>query len=146
MPSTAFVILGVVFVLAALLLLAARRSSSSGRPGLFAREEEEHARDQLQRLLADIQELSREHVARLDTKIRMLQQLLAEADARIRELRGLAAQPPMNPPAPTKPSNPLHERVYALADAGKSIAEIGGETGLERGEVELILGLRKMQP
>jgi hypothetical protein len=41
-----------------------------------------------------------------------------------------------------RPANPLHERVYALADSGKAVAEIGAETGLEKGEVELILGLR----
>jgi hypothetical protein len=33
-----------------------------------------------------------------------------------------------------------------LRDSGKDPADIGVETGLEVGEVELILGLRRMPP
>jgi hypothetical protein len=37
----------------------------------------------------------------------------------------------------------LHDQVYALRDAGQDVAAIGQATGLEKGEVELILGLRR---
>ena len=55
-------------------------------------------------------------------------------------------EPAPTPKTPTasRPSNPLHDQVYALQDAGKGLDDICGETGLERGEVELIFGLRRM--
>lgn len=143
MESQHFILAGAVVGLGALALLALRRRSrAEGRAGLFPREEQEMVRHQLDRLLAEIQELSREQIARLDNKIRMLQQLLADADARIRELQSLSPREA----APARPANPLHEKVYALADAGRGSLEIGQELGLEKGEVELILGLRKVRP
>ena len=106
------------------------------------------AREELERLLTEIQDLSREHIARLDTKIRMLNQLLLECDQKKRELEallgktGAAAEPA--PKAPGRSTNPLHDQVYSLQDSGKEILDICAATGLEKGEVELILGLRKM--
>src|SRR2546428_5479649 len=47
------------------------------------------AREELERLLTEIQDLSREHIARLDTKIRLLNQLLLECDQKKRELEAL---------------------------------------------------------
>jgi hypothetical protein len=105
------------------------------------------AREELERLLTEIQDLSREHIARLDTKIRMLNQLLLECDQKKRELEALLAKTgdaPEKPAAPAKAANPLHDQVYSLQDSGKEILDICAATGLEKGEVELILGLRKM--
>src|SRR6516162_3862444 len=108
-------------------------------------------REELERLLTEIQDLSREHIARLDTKIRMLNQLLLECDQKKRELEELLAKTggsapaaPSPPPA-ARPANPLHHQVYTLQDSGKEILDICAATGLEKGEVELILGLRKME-
>jgi len=125
----------------------------ASKPGSFS-DAAELARDELERLLAEIQEVSREHVARLDTKIRLLNQLLAECDHKKKELEALigrspAAAPPSDPPPGAKtpkPPNPLHDQVYSLQDAGKDVGEICATTGLEKGEVELILGLRRMPP
>jgi hypothetical protein len=108
------------------------------------------AREELERLLTEIQDLSREHIARLDTKIRMLNQLLLECDQKKRELEELLGRaggtaPSAEPAAaPTRPANPLHTQVYSLQDSGKELLDICAATGLEKGEVELILGLRKM--
>jgi len=116
------------------------------------------AREELERLLTEIQDLSREHIARLDTKIRMLNQLLLECDQKKRDLEDLlgkaggAASPAAGPAAPaahpssSRPLNPLHSQVYSLQDSGKEILDICAATGLEKGEVELILGLRQMPP
>lgn len=111
------------------------------------------AREELERLLTEIQDLSREHIARLDTKIRMLNQLLLECDQKKRELEdvlgraGGAAPAPLAPTAPpSRPANPLHSQVYTLQDSGKELLDICAATGLEKGEVELILGLREMPP
>src|SRR5258706_10688330 len=107
------------------------------------------AREELERPLTEIQDLSREHIARLDTKIRMLNQMLLECDQKKRELEGLlgkagpAPQAPEKAPAPRAP-NPLHDQVYSLQDSGKEVLDICAATGLEKGEVELILGLRRM--
>ena len=112
-------------------------------------------REELERLLTEIQDLSREHIARLDTKIRMLNQLLLECDQKKREIEellsrtaGIPAAPPRGllPPGPARPANPLHSQVYTLKDSGKELLDICAATGLEKGEVELILGLRGMPP
>ena len=83
-------------------------------------------REELERLLTEIQDLSREHIARLDTKIRMLNQLLLECDQKKRELEALlgktgAAAASGDPPAKNsaRASNPLHDQVYSLQDSGK---------------------------
>jgi hypothetical protein len=85
----------------------------------------------------------------------MLNQLLLECDQKKREIEELlsrtagipAATPPgMLPPGPSRPSNPLHSQVYTLKDSGKELLDICAATGLEKGEVELILGLRGMPP
>jgi type II secretory pathway component PulM len=108
------------------------------------------AREELERLLTEIQDLSREHIARLDTKIRMLNQLLLECDQKKRELETLlgkaggATTEPAAKNSAARASNPLHDQVYSLQDSGKEILDICAATGLEKGEVELILGLRKM--
>lgn len=47
----------------------------------------------------------------------------------------------VNAPA-AKNGSPLKERVYSLADAGSTAAEIARETSLSEGEVETLLGLR----
>lgn len=101
-------------------------------------------REELERLLTEIQDLSREHIARLDTKIRMLNQLLLECDQKKRELEALLGKAPPAE-APAKAANPLHDQVYTLQDSGKELLDICAATGLEKGEVELILGLRKMR-
>jgi hypothetical protein len=140
----ALLLLGVA-VLFLTLYLKRRRADSSPRPqGVF----EDALRDprrELEQLLADIQDLSRDQIARLDTKIRLLTQLIADCDRRKLELEELLAKVPGGapPPAP-RSANPLHDRVYGLQDAGTDVLEICRQTGLEKGEVELILGLRRM--
>lgn len=128
--------------------LRRRRSPADPRPpGLFDGAGRD-PRQELEQLLADIQDLSRDQIARLDTKIRLLNQLLADCDRKqkeLEELLGRAKSAPA-PAPPAKPANPLHDRVYALQDSGTEVLEICRQTGLEKGEVELILGLRRMPP
>jgi hypothetical protein len=101
------------------------------------------ARESMEALFVQLQEFSRETLAKLDTKVRVLNELLTRAEARIEELKRLSvAGPKPAAPAPGKPANPLHEKVFRLADSGNASTQIAAETGLERGEVELILGLR----
>jgi len=67
-------------------------------------------------------------------------------------------RPPVRPPAEPRPrretsaviessprsgpADPLSDRVYALADAGRSAREIARELGTHQGRVELVLALR----
>lgn len=147
-PGAYWIILVVVALFVAVVLPRLRRRGDGPREtlGSFGASAG-GAREELERLLTEIQDLSREHIARLDTKIRLLNQLLLECDQKKRELEALLGKAPAAPAekAPAaRASNPLHDQVYSLQDSGKEILDICAATGLEKGEVELILGLRKM--
>ena len=148
MPPSFWIILviGALFIAVVLPRLRRRRDGPAETLGSFGASSG-GAREELERLLTEIQDLSREHIARLDTKIRMLNQLLLECDQKKSEIEALLGRLPMTD-APTKPptrtANPLHDQVYTLQDSGKQLLDICAATGLEKGEVELILGLRKM--
>jgi hypothetical protein len=110
-----------------------------------------------------------EIAARLDNKAERLEQLLAETDDRIMQLRHLlreasetqspqrddapsqpdAPPPPKDnidatppPPPPEHTSDPLTRSVWSLADAGRTPVEIAQELNEQVGKVELILALR----
>ena len=133
-----------VLAAAALLLALARR-----RPGPDSAAADAVRRD-LARLVEELQAASRDQVARLGREVKRLQDAVADAErARIALEDARAKAPsPSKPPEgkPGRSSNPLHRRVFELRDAGKPPGDIGVETGLEVGEVELILGLRQMPP
>ena len=153
MSPTAWIVLiiAALFVAVVLPRLRRRRDGPQDMLGSFGASAG-GSREELERLLTEIQDLSREHIARLDTKIRMLNQLLLEVDQKKKELEellertgGAPAAGTLPPAAPVaKASNPLHTQVYGLKDSGKEILDICAATGLEKGEVELILGLRKL--
>jgi hypothetical protein len=143
-----FLVVAALFVAVVLPRLRRRRDEPRETLGTFG-PTAGGAREELERLLTEIQDLSREHIARLDTKIRMLNQLLLECDQKQRDLEALLGKAPAADatakPAPSgRASNPLHDQVYSLQDSGKEVLDICAATGLEKGEVELILGLRKM--
>lgn len=157
MPVDRLLILA--FGVAVLLFTLRRMLSRKSAPRVGTFEDinrEKQVKEQLDDLLIRIQEVSREQIAKLDTKMRILNQLVIDAEQKKRELEALlqgstaarptpepAAKP--NPAPPPRPANPLHQRVYELQDQGKNLAEIGSATGLEKGEIELVLGLRKMK-
>ncbi len=141
------------------------RAGTSGAWKTDAREKSAQVRDEMDRLLVQLQEVSRENLSRIDHKIRSLNLLLQESRDVLAEMRKIRedvrtmtlaapakstplAVPPAPPPAPAPsdppapPVPPAHERIYRLSDQGMDAAGICRETGLEKGEVELILGLR----
>jgi hypothetical protein len=145
-------VVGALFIAVVLPRLRRRRDGPQETLGSFG-PSSAGPREELERLLTEIQDLSREHIARLDTKIRMLNQLLLECDQKKRELEALlGGKAPAAPAAAEKSApaaraaNPLHEQVYTLQDSGREVLDICAATGLEKGEVELILGLRRMPP
>jgi len=153
------IVLGIVVLSAALVLprILRRRAPPDFRMGSFG-ETGIDMKSELERLVAEIRDAAREELARLDTKMRLLNQLLEECDRKMKEFEALLGRAAAGTPVPAAPrgeaggpppphaANPLHGRIYALQDAGKDIQEICAATGLEKGEVELVLGLRKMPP
>jgi hypothetical protein len=107
-------------------------------------------------------DLARDLSGQLDSKIRVLEILIREADKASSRLemsltraRGIAEPPremlrsPANGEKASRQQPPSDsadkqrfERIYALADAGLSPAKIASQIGSQLGEVELILGLR----
>jgi len=127
---------------------------------------------QIQSLLADVEETARRVAAQIDNRRVRLEQLLAEADEKIRRLEELTKAPtepqrPAPPPlpnvnvmrdatqtlsrlrqergAPPPNEDPAYAPIYQLADQGKSAREIGQALGRQPGEIELILALRGRQ-
>lgn len=145
-------------VVAALVLprKLARRSKLLDRPRPG---ESERLRKQMEDLLIQLQEVAREVNATLDTKMIALNQLVEEAEQRIRELKDLlarveTAQAQTSPapqaavketPAPpeARRSSQAEETVVRLAGQGKTPLDIARETGLSRGEIDLVLALRR---
>ena len=104
---------------------------------------------QMESLLVELSEMSRQITAQLDTRAAKLEALIHEADEKISVLRQGSQMPTqavtanVAPPQWTAASiDPQHEAVYALADQGKPTAEIARQLNRPNGEVELILALR----
>jgi hypothetical protein len=109
---------------------------------------------QMESLLVELTEMTRQMSAQLDTRSAKLEHLLEEADRKILELKrasegSVLERVPIDTPYPSPAPpiahtpNPDHVPVYHLADAGKSIAQIAAELSRPSGEIELILALRQ---
>jgi len=111
----------------------------------------------------DAQDFTRQMAAILDTKAERLERLIVDADDRLARLeRAEGTEPDRRPatPSPTPPStaptrprvevtgsaeqslDPVHERIYRMADDGLDAVQIAQKTGQPTGQVELILALR----
>jgi hypothetical protein len=151
MPPAAYYGLGFVLLIACLMISKILRRKRQEQVGLFGSQTQtdSRAREELEHLIVQMQEVAREQIAKADGKIRMLNHLLQECDTKKKELETLLSKAPELPtrstPPPQRPSNPLHDKVFSLQDKGLPLSQICRETGLEIGEVEMILGLRKLQ-
>jgi len=107
--------------------------------------EQMEVRQNLQKLLVDLQDLARQINAHIDTRFCKLEVLIKEADEKIRQLQTLGGTPASGPSLPPADEtvDPQHALVYKLADLGKSPVDIARELGKNTGEVELILSLRR---
>lgn len=90
---------------------------------------------------AELNHITRDLIAQLDRRAADLESLIAAADERIATLRST----PSAPSVVIEPKDPLHARIHALADAGRSPIDIARETGCPTGQVELILALRRVR-
>lgn len=94
----------------------------------------------MEELQVNVMEFTRDIEGRLDTRMHALENLIRDADERIRRLEELSGAPHREP-SPQTP--PLHAEIYSLADQGFDKIEIARRTSTNPGEVELILGLRE---
>lgn len=161
----AFLSAGVAVICFFLLLRLRRKTGGRRRRGPGARERVEDLRtarrpegaESLEQLMVDVQELTRECAAQIDTRAARLESLLREADqlvARLEAARdGEPAKGPSNEPirqahmprvevAEPKKLDPLTRQVYELADRGLPSVEIAQELDEQIGKVDLILALR----
>ncbi len=160
----ALLIIGIVFISAWLLMRLRRRNLRgpgypTARENLERYKQKEAIRDDLERLMVDIEQLAKRLGAQLDAKALRVEKLLDDADLRISQLqqnlREQHTQPPAAPAAndnatahgsptpPPAPADPLAADVYRLADAGHDPPAIARQLDEHIGKVELILALRK---
>jgi hypothetical protein len=111
---------------------------------------------QMQNVLVDMAEMARQITAQLDTRAAKLELLIKEADAKIAAMgvappttvkaqntEAPAAEAASEAMLPENPPDPRHADIYALADQGRSPAEIARQLNRPSGEIELILALRQ---
>lgn len=169
--STQLVIIAVIIVVTVLMLGNVRRKlrQRGPSPSEYAREQisrlKEHheIKGDMEQLLVELHEAARRLNAQMDTKAARLEALIRDADERIAGLAAASA-----PDAPTQAAqvgptpaehldvavddstspaagqerpDPLRHRIFALAEKGKTPVEIAQDTGVQPGEVELILAL-----
>jgi hypothetical protein len=131
-------------------------TTSTDRGGDARREVER----EISALLGELAEMARTISERLDERTAKLERLIQAADERIETLRSLQAEPAAQPsPTVKRRERPItaaaepqptlwgeqHAEIFALVDQGMGAADIAKRLGRPKGEVELILALRRKQ-
>lgn len=145
----------VLLIVGIALMLVASKRRVSGKSGItdqqarsraISAQNKQQVRSDMERLLVDLQELSRQINAGIDTRFCKLEVLINNADEKIRQLQELGSdtqKPAAKSPAPGRqPIDPERQMMYQLADSGKSPVQIAQATNKTAGEIELILALR----
>lgn len=110
--------------------------------------------ESFERILAETKTLSEEFDRNLRERGRLIQNVLEALDAKLSEARAIlkklhelegAVPPSASTPKPDPSSKTVAEKILQLADAGQSPQEIAARVHRPLGEVELILGLHKLQ-
>jgi hypothetical protein len=137
-----------------------QKSAMSGPPPFANLSTQRKIDGAMTELLVELEQMSRQISAQLDTRAARLDELIRQADERIARLEQLergdtAQQPepapiaPEMPPAPPLPEpipiNPRHADIYRLSDQGLVPGDIASAVGLPMNEVELILALRRRE-
>jgi hypothetical protein len=145
LDNTSLILLGGVAILVVLLTITTRRRAADrgGSPREYLSEQLSHVREQkgirqdMEELMLQLEKLSREISSQVDTRFAKLEQAIADADARIAEMKrlgfgrqgpsaGSLAAPPTRPeprlsPDPTGPmSTPSEQPVGPATDATSS--------------------------
>ncbi|MEJ5347458.1 MAG: hypothetical protein WHS46_02040 [Desulfosoma sp.] len=124
------------------------------RPSSSESAEPRHVLESFERILNETKALSEEFDRNLRDRGRLIQNVLEALDAKVSEARSVLKKlEELQGPASSAsseaqgeiPSKTLTQRILALADAGHSPQEIASRIHRSLGEVELILGLHKLQ-
>ncbi len=143
----------ILFLMALLLVARSQRKATEKEPVGALPQKKEAARidptlrENLSDLLLRLEETSRRVNGQLETRFQTLNRLLAEADLKIRELKILSERQATDTPAPPKhhlAGDPETLEIYRHADAGLDPVEIARKMNRQRGEIDLILSLRKL--
>jgi uncharacterized protein YifE (UPF0438 family) len=160
--SSQITLLIVVLGVTAVMLITARRRMRDARnsPRAYAREqinrlkEQRRVQSEVGDVMVELEQLSRQISAQIETRFVKLEAVLRAADERIDTLERLIRQsegkPTIDVIANNRPDAPApdsrertRQRIYQLDDAGYSPVEIAPQVGHTAGEVELILALRR---
>ncbi len=168
-PTSQFLMLAGAILALTFVMISTRRRIRATRAdqGPSAREtyrrlsQETETKRDLEAVMLELDQLSRQTMGRLDTKFAKLEAVIRDADERIATLTRLLRDPGNDPPldltvadeepasvrkTPAEPNTsvePRHAAVYQLADAGLSALDIARELDRTTGEIELILSLRR---
>jgi hypothetical protein len=124
-------------------------------PSKFGLASQRAVEQDMNNLLVELSKMARQLTAQLDTRAIKLEMLIKQADERLAALKQLnngaaGGMPPTNgngSPEPTSPESPgvdeRHLEVYALADERLSAQQIANKLTRPRGEIDLILALRR---
>jgi hypothetical protein len=162
----AVVVMGILTVFYLFFFRKKKKDPLDKAPSFASLAQQRNVERQMQNLLVELSEMTRQITAQLDTRTQKLTMLMEDADQKIAQLQQLvkSRQLPTNietfvEPAPSKrepeqlpvfkPKEPKepeadreHQDVYTLADQGRSAPEIARALNRPRGEVDLILALR----
>jgi len=163
-PQIVMLALAVVCLTAVMLATRRRIRDSQRQPSHTAREQFAQRKEQsravrdIEQVMLELDQLSRQIHGRIDTKLARLEAVIRDADARIEKLSRLAGntegqtqfevtlheEPPYEQQdiGPETPNDERHEDVFQLADGGSAPLEIAQKLGRPVGEIELILALR----
>lgn len=135
-------------------LMKKRKEPADRAPAFSSLAQQRAAERDTQNVLVELSNMARQISGQLDTRAARLEALLQEADEKIARLQQLQqnvaaastapsiAAPPFAPD-PKTVEDPRHAAVYQMADEGRSPQEIAQHLSRPRGEVELILALRR---
>lgn len=143
-----------------------RRPRDANSPRAYVREQlarlgqEAEVKDDLEALLVQVQDVTRQMNAQLDTRFCKLERIIRDADERIDKLdrlsRVVEGQPVCDVTVGDRAEETAacpqdhasndqtrrHAQIYELSDAGLSTVEIAEQSDRTTGEIELILALR----
>ena len=108
-------------------------------------QEQHNARQSIESVVVEAEELVRRLAAHLDAKSARLETLIRQADERIARMGGPtggAPSPTASPHVESKLVDPISRDIYRLADEGLAPIEIAQRLSEGVGKVELILALR----
>ncbi len=141
-PSSLLLLAGVVIVVTMIMISTRRRAADRGSsPRAYAREqlakvrEQEGMRDDLQELMMQLEKLAREINAQVDTRFAKLEKAIADADARLAELKrlGVGEATPVETVQEQPADGPVlepRESTPTESDRGKGVVdEVAADSG-----------------